>query len=331
MIISRTPLRISFFGGGTDYPEWYCENRGAVLATTINKYYYISCRPLPPFFDFKHRIIYSKIETVNKIDEIQHPSVRECFRFMNIKKGLEIHYDGDLPARTGLGSSSCFTVGMLHALYGLKGKMITKRELAFNAIALEQGPMKEKVGSQDQIMASFGGFNIVEFYRNDIRVRDMLLDADKLLRLQDHMMLFFTGISRMSSQITEGQIKNIPKRKAELRDMYQLVWESIKVLNSNKDISGFGKLLDKSWRIKKTLAQGISSDYLDDIYKIAKQNGAAGGKLLGAGGGGFFLIFAERECQQRIKEKLKKLLHVPFRFENIGSQIIFYSHPESQV
>lgn len=332
MVISRTPFRISFFGGGTDYPVWYKKNSGAVLATTINKYCYLNCRYLPPFFEHKSRIIWSKMEYVNDISEIQHPSVRECLRFLNIDKGVEIHHDGDLPARTGMGSSSTFTVGLLHALYALKGIMPTKRQLALDAIHLEQEVMKENVGSQDQALAAFGGFNLIEFGGKDhIQVRPVTIDRERLELFQDHLMLFFTGFSRTASEIAAEQIKKATQKKKELKMMLEMVDDALKILNSNSSLLEFGKLLHESWQIKRTLSRKISNPFIDDLYSAARRSGALGGKLLGAGGGGFMLIFAKPEVQPRIKEKLKKLLYVPFRLENLGSQIIFYSPGDSQV
>lgn len=324
MIISRTPFRISFFGGGTDYPTWYSENKGAVLATTINKYCYITCRYLPPFFKHKSRIVYSFIENVKNISEIKHPSVRECLRFMNIKEGIEIHHDGDLPAKSGLGSSSSFTVGLLHALYGLKNKMPTKRQLALDAIHVEQKLLKENVGSQDQVLATFGGFNRVDFGGDHhILVRNITIGERKMKQLESHMMLFFTGLSRMASDIAGAQIKNIRNKKKELNLMYEMVDEAISILNGGR-IEDFGKLLHESWKLKRGLSHMITTPYIDSIYEAVKNAGAIGGKLLGAGGGGFILIFAKPEKHKKIKEKLKKLLWVPFRFESLGSQIIFY-------
>jgi len=326
MIMSRTPFRISFFGGGTDYPVWYKQNRGAVLAATINKYCYISCRYLPPFFEHKFRIIYSKIELVRDIEEIRHFSVRECLRFMKINKGVEIHHDGDLPARTGMGSSSAFTVGLLHALYALKGVMPTKRQLALDAIYLEQDVMKENVGSQDQALAAFGGFNLIEFGGKDhIQIRPITIDARRLENFQDHLMLFFTGFSRTASEIAAEQIRKTPQKKNELQKIYKMVNNALEILNGSQDVSNIGKLLHESWQIKRSLSSKISTLAIDDIYSAAISAGALGGKLLGAGGGGFILFFAKPHVQPKIREKLKKLLYVPFKFENLGSQIIFYS------
>jgi D-glycero-alpha-D-manno-heptose-7-phosphate kinase len=332
MIISRTPFRISFFGGGTDYPIWYRENGGAVLTSTINKYCYISCRYLPPFFEHKSRIIWSKMEYVKDISEIQHPSVRECLRFMKIDKGVEIHHDGDLPARTGIGSSSAFTVGLLHCLYALKGIMPTKRQLTLEAIRLEQEVMKENVGSQDQAEVAFGGFNLIEFGgREHIHVRPVTISSERLEFFQNHLMLFFTGFSRTASEIVAEQIKKTPQKTKELKLMREMVNTALEILNSNSDLLQFGKLLHESWQLKRSLSDMVSTPLIDDIYSTAIKAGALGGKLLGAGGGGFMLIFAQPELHPKIKEKFKNLLWVPFKLENLGSQIIFYSPGDSLV
>ncbi len=325
MIISQTPFRISFFGGGTDYPAWYQENEGAVLGTTIDKYCYISCRLLPPFFEHKHRIVYSRMEQVKDIDEIQHPSVRATLKFMKIIEGMEIHHDGDLPARTGLGSSSSFTVGLLNALYALKGIMPGKKQLALDAIHIEQNIIKESVGSQDQVLAAFGGFNRIGFSgKNDIDIKRITVKPKRVELLQDHLMLFFTGFSRIASEIAAEQIRQTPNRKRELSEMYRMVDEGITILNGNSDLSDFGKLLHESWQLKRSLTDRISTAEIDEIYAAARDAGAIGGKLLGAGGGGFILFFAKPETQSKIKTKFKRLLYVPFKFENQGSQIIFY-------
>ncbi|MDD5348150.1 MAG: kinase [Candidatus Omnitrophica bacterium] len=326
MIISRTPYRISFLGGGTDYPVWYKENGGRVLATTINKYCYITCRYLPPFFEHKSRIVYSRMELVKRISEIQHPAVRECLRFLKITRGIEIHHDGDLPARAGLGSSSAFTVGLLHVLYSLKGTIVTKRRLALDAIFLEQKVMNEQVGSQDQVLAAFGGFNLIEFGGTEqIKVCPVTLSQQRMDSFQENLMLFFTGFSRYASDIAAEQIKETKNKKRELRTMHQLVDRGVGILSGNKDLADFGRLLHENWKLKRSLSSKISTPALDDIYDTARRAGASGGKILGAGGGGFMLIFARKEAQPKIREKLKKLLYVPFRFENLGSQIIFYT------
>ncbi|MEI6437661.1 MAG: kinase [Candidatus Omnitrophota bacterium] len=330
MIISRTPFRISFFGGGTDYPAWFRDNPGAVLATTIDKYCYLTVRHLPPFFEYRSRIIYSKTEHVQAIDEIDHPSVRETLRFLNINDGIEVHHDGDLPARTGLGSSSSFTVGLLNVLYALKGEMITKQQLAEQAIHIEQDLIKENVGSQDQALAAFGGFNLIEFSGDGhFNVRRLTLPAARMRDLQDHMMLFFTGFSRTASQIAAHQIQNIPNRRKELTTMYGFVQEGLKCLNAD-DLTGFGRLLNESWKLKRTLSDKITTDVIDDIYSRAMKAGALGGKLLGAGGGGFVLIYAEPDRKPAVRDALSGFLEIPFKFEGLGSQIIFYQ-PNSGV
>lgn len=325
MIISRTPFRISFFGGGTDYPAWYRENCGAVLATTIDKYCYISCRYLPPFFEHKHRIVYSQSELVRDISEIRHPAVRETLKFMGISEGLEIHHDGDLPARAGLGSSSSFTVGLIHTLYALKGIMPSKMQMAKDAIHIEQNIIRENVGSQDQVLAAFGGFNRIDFNGDhNIEVRRVITKLQRLELLQDHLMLFFTGFSRTASEIAEEQIRQTPNKKQELTEMCLMVDEAIAILNGNRGLDDFGKLMSESWQLKRSLTDKISTPYIDYIYQAAVKAGATGGKLLGAGGAGFILFFVKPEFHAMVKESLHGLLHVPFRFENLGSQIIFY-------
>ena len=329
MIITRTPFRISFFGGGTDYPVWYDENGGAVISASINKYCFITCRYLPPFFDYKYRIVYSKREEVNLLTEIDHRSVRECLGFMNLERGIEIHHDGDLPARTGLGSSSSFTVGLLHALHALKGCMVSKRQLALDAIHVEQEKIRENVGSQDQTVAAFGGFNKITFAKdNNILVQPVIMGPDRLENFQNHLMLFFTGFSRTASEIAEEQIKQTPNKKTELRTMHAMVDEAVTILSSSRDLDEFGKLLHETWKIKRSLTSKISNPNIDRIYETAIKAGAIGGKLLGAGGGGFILFFVRPENQAGVKKALKPLLHVPFKFEGLGSQIIYYG-PEN--
>ncbi len=330
MIISRTPFRISFFGGGTDYPVWYEKNKGAVIAATIDKYCYITVRYLPPFFDYNFRIRYTHREETNKISEIKHPSVRECLSFLKFKRGVEIQHNGDLPARIGIGSSSAFTVGLLHALYALQGKMVTKRQLALNAIHVEQERIKENVGSQDQTGAAFGGLNRIDFdSEHTIQVKPITIHSQKVKNFQDHLMLFFTGFSRTASEIAGEQIKKIPKKGKELQRIYEMVDEATSILNgSSSNITDFGRLLHETWVIKRSLTHKITTPTIDEIYETALKAGALGGKLLGAGGGGCILFFVEPEKQDKVKEKLKNLLYIPFRFENLGSQIIYYTPRE---
>lgn len=329
MIISRTPFRISFFGGGTDYPAWYRENGGSVISTSINKYCYINCRYLPPFFNYKYRIRYMKTEERNSIDEIQHPSVRECLKFINIIKGVEIQHNADLPAMSGLGSSSTFTVGLLHSLYALKGQIVTKRQLALDAINVEQNMIKENVGSQDQTCAAFGGLNRINFGGpQEICVQPLTLPQEKLSDFQNHLILFYTGFQRYASEIAAEQIKNIPNKKTELKNMVQLIDEAVKILG-NGDIRNIGRLLHEHWQLKRSFSRSITNGVIDDIYEAGLRAGALGGKLLGAGAGGFMIFFVEPERRNSVRNALKDLLHVPFAFENLGTQIIYYA-PESQ-
>ncbi len=326
MIITRTPFRVSFFGGGTDYPVWYRENGGAVLSTTINKYCYINCRYLPPFFNMKHLIRYSVREERNSTQEIVHPSVRACLEYLNIEKGVEMVHTSDIPARSGIGSSSSFTVGLLNALYALKGQMVTKRQLGREAIHVEQNIIQENVGSQDQVSVAFGGFNKIEFgSETEFYVYPMTISGDKLNSLQDHLMLFFTGFSRNASDIAHEQIKNTPKKAIELKTMHQMVDQAVDILNSNGDIKEFGSLLHESWLLKKDLTQYITTGKIDEMYDAARRAGAIGGKLLGAGGGGFMLLFVPPEKRDDVKNILKDILYVPFRFENLGTQVILYA------
>jgi len=329
MLISRTPLRISFFGGGTDYPAYYEEHGGTVLSTSINKYSYIICRYTPPFFDYNYVVQYSIHEETKSISEIKHPSARECLNFLNFDHGTAILHNADLPAMSGLGSSSAFTVGLLNALHALTGKMTTKRQLALEAIHVEQDMIKENVGSQDQTTTAFGGFNKIDFGGpQKITITPVTIEQDKIDTLQNYLMLFFIGFPRMSSDIASEQIKNIPLIKKELRSMTQMTEEAISILNSNQDsLTDFGKLLHETWQIKRSLTSHITNPFIDEVYEAAMTVGALGGKLLGAGGGGFMLFFAEPELQPKLKVTLAKLLWVPFKFEYLGSQII-YNAPE---
>ena len=329
MIISRTPFRISFLGGGTDYPTWYRRHGGAVLAVTINKYCYLTCRYLPPFFDHRIRVVYSKIEDCQHVDEIEHPSVREVLRYLKIDRGVEIHHDGDLPARSGMGSSSSFTVGLLNALHALKGHIPSKHQLAMESIHVEQNLLKETVGSQDQVSAAHGGFNYICFFQNgEISVRPVTITPERMKELNTHLMLFYTGIKRTASNIAETYINDIDAKRRQLRIMKDLVEESITILSSGKDIISFGELMHEAWLSKRSLGAKVSNPHVDEIYTQAMSAGAVGGKLTGAGGGGFMLIFAPPSVQEEVKKKLNKLIHVPFNFEFTGSQIIFFDPQE---
>lgn len=327
MIITRTPFRISFFGGGTDYPAWYQQHGGVVLATSIDKYCHISCRYLPPFFEHKHRIVYSLIENVQRIEEIKHPAVRAILDWAGCdEQGLEVHHDGDLPARSGLGSSSSFTVGLIHALAALRGKYISKDELAAQAIHMEQQIIKENVGSQDQISAAFGGFNRIDFKTNDtFQVSPIILTKDRLHEFQAHLMLCFTGFSRIASEIAKSKIDNFKSRENQLNCMKEMVDEAIHILqNVQTPIEEVGRLLHQSWLYKRSLSDKVSTPEIDHLYEEALRVGATGGKILGAGGGGFLLLFVKPDLQQKVRERLKHLIHVPFRFENSGSRVVLY-------
>lgn len=329
MIISRSPFRISFFGGGTDYPAWYRAHGGAVLATTINKYCYISCRYLPPFFEHKFRVVYSKIEDCHDVDEIRHPAVREVLRYLKIQRGVAIHHDGDLPARSGMGSSSAFTVGLLHALYALKGQIPSVHQLSTESIYVEQELLKEAVGCQDQVLAAYGGFNHITFHQNgDIAVRPMILSPERISELNAHLMLFFTGVNRTASDIAQTYSQGLEAKDNAMRAMCQMVDEGIAILNGADDLDRFGHLLHEGWLVKRSLGTQISNDFVEHLYEEARAAGAIGGKLLGAGGGGFMLLFVRPRDQHRVREQLRHLIYVPFRFEFSGSRIIFFDPEE---
>lgn len=324
MIISRTPFRMSFFGGGSDYPEWYQEFGGAVLSTTIDKYCYLTCRYLPPFFEHRTRVLYSKIETVQRAEDLQHPAVRAALMELGIKRGVEIHHDGDLPARSGMGSSSSFAVGILNALHALEGRMTTKKQLATEAIHLEQNILKDTVGSQDQIAAAFGGFNAIRFLPSgDFSVSPVFLPTVRNEEFKRHLLLFFTGISRTSSEVAATFAGSLRQKSQNIRRFVNMVDEALEIL-SKGHWDDFGRMLDEAWQIKKSLSSSVTNNSVDEAYATAKNAGALGGKLLGAGGGGFLLIFAPPSRRRHIIKALAGLLHVPFDFEPSGSQIVFY-------
>ncbi len=337
MIISRTPFRISFFGGGTDYPVWYRNHGGEVLGAAIDKYCYLTCRYLPPFFEHKTRIVYSKIENCQSIQDIQHPAVREILRYFEMTRGVEIHHDADLPARSGIGSSSSFTVGLLNALAALKGQPYSKHQLALDSIFLEQEILKETVGSQDQVLAAYGGFNRIRFHAaGNIEVSPVIIPHERIEELNQHCMLFYTGLKRTASEIAESYVETLNHRQKELKSLQALVPEALSLLASRESIRRFGELLHESWRIKASLSSRISSGQIDGIYEEARRAGAIGGKLTGAGGGGFLLLFTPPEYKAKIRETLKNFIYVPFKFEFSGSQIIFadreteYSEEQNQ-
>lgn len=325
MIISKTPHRISFFGGGTDYPLYYLEHGGKTLGVTIDKYSYINIRKLPPFFNHKHRIVYSKQENVNTIDEIVHPSVRETLKYLKIDYGISIHHDGDIPARSGMGSSSAFTVGLIKSLYALEGKMISKDEVTKLAIHIEQECIRENVGSQDQTFAAHGGLNVIEFMQSgEITVSPVLLNAARLQEFEDSLMLFYTGVSRMAHEIAGEQIQNTKINEVYLHKMKTMVDEAVSILASDRPLREFGELLNETWELKKKLSSKISNSDINDLYDLALKSGAVGGKLLGAGGGGFMMFFVPKEYRENIIKALEGYLHIPFKFEFEGSKIVVF-------
>jgi D-glycero-alpha-D-manno-heptose-7-phosphate kinase len=329
MIISRTPHRISFFGGGTDYPDYYLKHGGKVLGAAIDKYCYLSVRRLPPFFEHKHRIVYSKMENVNTIDEIVHPAVRETLKYLNVNSGVSVHHDGDIPARSGMGSSSSFTVGMLNTMYALEGKRVSKEELTKEAIYIEQELIKENVGSQDQTLAAHGGFNLIKFSTSgEISVVPVIVRPDQLKNLEKSLVLVFTGISRMASVAAGDKIKNIPNNKGYLSQMKDLVDDAYRIITTpNKNLCEFGELLNETWKLKKKLSNEVTNPQIEELYDIVLKNGGVGGKLCGAGGGGFMLFFVEPENRAKVIKALKNYLLVPFNFDYDGSKIIVYNNP----
>lgn len=328
MIITKTPFRMSFFGGGTDMPMFFREYGGAVLSTTFDKYCYVTVRHLPPFFDYRTELSYAKTERVARTEDVQHPAIREAMRMLNMYD-LRLTYEADLPARTGLGTSSSFAVGMLNAFYALKGKYADKKKLADEAIYLERTLCQEAGGWQDQIAASFGGLNRINFRDDGYEVLPVVISPEKKRLLNENLMLYFTGFTRFSSEIQQSTEKIIKGRTAQLLDMLALVDEAQSILTSREsDLDEFGRLLDQSWRLKRQTGSRISTDSIDMLYERALEAGALGGKLLGAGGGGFLLFYVPKEKQPSVSESMSELMHVPFAFENGGTQIIHYT-PES--
>ncbi len=322
MIISKTPYRISFFGGGTDYPEWYNKYDGQVVSTTIDKYIYIFCKNLPKFFDYKYRFCYSKIETVNNLKEINHKAFKKIITYLNVKEGIDIHYNGELPARSGMASSSAFTVGLLNALNELNKKKIKNEELAKQSIYFEQKVLKEVVGCQDQIATSIGGFNIINIQKNAKFNIESINKKKFLNQLNQSLVLVFTGINRTAHDIAESYVKDLTtSKKKYIKEIALLTRYAIKSIKEN-NLNDFGKLLGESWMLKKKLSKLVSNDTIDYIYKLGIDNGASGGKVLGAGGGGFILFFVPLNEREKFIKKFKKFTIIPFNFEKDGSQII---------
>lgn len=328
MIITRTPFRMSFFGGGTDIEEFYKEHGGAVLSTTFDKYCYVNVRHLPRFFDYKTQVTYSKIEKVLYVEEIRHPAVREAMKMLDMHE-LILTYDADLPARTGLGTSSSFAVGMLNAFYALKGKYVSRRQLADDAIYLERKLCKEAGGLQDQIAAAMGGLNKIVFDSQGYEVHPVVIHPKRKEELNKNLMLFYSGMSRLSAEIQTETKNHIKEKTKQLLEIKSLVDEAEKILvEKDRDLNEFGRLLDHTWKLKRETGARISTDMIDEIYKRAIDAGATGGKLLGAGGGGFLLFYTEQDKQKAVREALKDLLYIPFRFETAGTEIVYYAPEE---
>lgn len=327
MVITKTPFRMSFFGGGTDIAEYYKEHKGAVISTTFDKYCYVNVRHLPRFFEYSTELSYAKIERVKDRREIEHPLVREAMNMLDMRE-IRLTYEADLPARSGLGTSSSFAVGTLNAFYALKGKYADKKKLADQAIYLERELCMEKGGSQDQIAAAFGGLNRIDFYADGYSVNPIIISPDRKIALNRKLLLFFTGFSRFSSDIQQDTVKSIKEQTNKMHEIYQIVDEAEKILTSKSNLREFGKLLDDAWKLKRGISSGISTSVIDEIYCRAQRAGALGGKLLGAGGGGFLLLYVEEERQEAVKAELNDLMYVPFQFENEGTRVIHYS-PET--
>lgn len=327
MIITQTPFRMSFFGGGTDFPDFYKEHGGAVISTTFDKYCYVNVRHLPRFFDYATELSYSVIERVKDVDEIKHPAIREAMKMLDMQE-LRLTYEADLPARSGLGTSSSFAVGMLNAFYALKGKYADKKKLADDAIYLERELCRESGGVQDQIAASFGGLNRINFNAEGYEVNPVIISPERKSKLNRNLLLFFTGFSRFSSDIQVSTQKALVEKEKQLLEMLSLVDEAEQVLTSKTDLNEFGRLLDYTWKLKRGISSRISTDSIDSLYAKGIEAGALGGKLLGAGGGGFLLFYVEEDKRESVRKAMEELLYVPFEFENSGTRVIHYT-PEA--
>jgi D-glycero-alpha-D-manno-heptose-7-phosphate kinase len=327
LIISRTPYRISFFGGGSDYPSWYNEYGGEVLSTAIDKYVYLSMRELPLFFKHKYRIVYSKIEIANNLDEIRFNVIKQMIKYYKVKNNLEIHYDGDLPARSGMGSSSSFVVGLIKTFSCFLNNKITKKKLAHASILFEQKILKELVGSQDQVAASYGGFNSIKFNKKDnFSINKYDIDNNFFKELNENLVLVFSGINRTANIIASSYVKKLNStKKKDMLELIKLVPEAKKIIK-NESFDQFGSLLHESWMLKKSISKKISTDKIDLIYDEAIKQGAIGGKLLGAGGGGFLLFYVPKEKQKNFLKKFKKIISIKFNFTNQASSIIYNSN-----
>lgn len=330
MIITKTPFRMSFFGGGTDMEEFFRQYGGAVLSTTFDKYCYVNVRHLPRFFDYTTEISYSKTERVKSIEDIEHPAIRNAMKMLNMHE-IRLTYEADLPARSGLGTSSSFAVGMLNAFYALKGKYVDKKELADEAIYLERVLCAEAGGWQDQIAASFGGFNRINFSVDGYEVLPVIISPERKRRLNDNLLMFFTGFTRFSSDVQKANRQGYHDKTAELKEMLSLVDDAERVLtDKTTDLDDFGRLLDHTWKLKRQTGAAISTDSIDALYSKGIAAGALGGKLLGAGGGGFLVFYVQPEYRESVMKAMSNLLYIPFRFEDGGTRVIHYS-PEEYV
>lgn len=323
MLIVQTPFRMSFLGGGTDIPEYYEEYGGKVLSTTFDKYCYHTVRYFPQFFPYKNQLTYSKIERFEKPDEVEHPAVREILKYLDMDK-IQITYDADLPARSGLGTSSSFTVGLLNSLHSLRGEFIDKMTLAKEAIYVERTLCKEEGGVQDQLAASFGGLNKMTFTGSGFEVSPVVIKSERKRKLNENLMLFFTGFVRFSGDVMCEQVKKAKKNASELAEMVKMVDEGERILTGSGDLGDFGRLIDYGWRLKRSLASNVTNDSIDALYDKAKAAGAIGGKLLGAGAGGFILLYVEPDKQESVRRALSELMCIPFEFENSGTKVIYY-------
>ncbi len=329
MIITKTPFRMSFFGGGTDMEDYFRENSGAVLSTTFDKYCYVNVRHLPRFFDYSTELSYSKTERVTDVNDINHPAIREAMKMLNMHE-IRLTYEADLPARSGLGTSSSFAVGMLNAFYALKGKYADKKKLADEAIYLERVLCNEAGGWQDQIAASFGGFNRINFGSYGYEVLPIIISPERKKRLNDNLLMFFTGFTRFSSEVQKANAASSPTdKKIMLNQMYDLVDEAEAILvNKDRNLDDFGRLLDNTWKLKRRTGGLVSTNSIDELYARGIQAGALGGKLLGAGGGGFLVFYVQPEKQNEVRKAMSDLMHIPFKFENGGTRVIYYTPEE---
>ena len=325
MIISQTPVRMSFFGGGTDFTDFFNEHSGAVISTTIDKYCHVNVREMPDMYDYKTYLSYAQIEKVNSVDEIKHPAIRNAMKWLKLEK-ICLNYDADLPSKTGLGTSSAFSVGLLNSLYTMQGITKTKRELADDAIYLERVLCMEDGGIQDQIAASFGGFNRIDFSRDGYTVTPLEFSEERKQKLNGNLMMFFTGLSRFSFEIQKAAKHDMNKKTAELLEILKMVDIAENILiNPSESLDDFGKLLNETWLIKRSISKKISTDTIDELYSVAMNAGALGGKLLGAGGGGCLLFYVPEEKQQSVHNALSGLLEIKFRFENEGTKILIHN------